>query len=200
MFKRARSREFGVALLVALVALCSLATRAAHAETPTGYMQRVANELLAAQRRGGGTSYASVIRSHADVPGIGLNALGKYKPALSKADRPTYYNGVVNFMSRYAAVYGPKYPVAKAIVIGQSAESGQTVSVDTRVELKEGGVYTVRWKLVRRGSVYKVLDAEIMEVSLFADSMTGALQKWFENYIAEKGNNPKELIKLLNSY
>jgi phospholipid transport system substrate-binding protein len=168
-------------------------TSAALAETPSAYMQRVANELLAAAREGSEVAYATAIRSHADVPTIGLSALGSYATSLPKTDRPAYYNGMINFIARYAAKEAPKYPVAKAIMVGQSQETSGGAYVDSRITLKSGDVYDVRWRLVRRGATFKVREAEIIGFE-----MTSFLNTLFQNYISENGGNPRVLVLALN--
>ena len=181
--------------LLAFSLLSWLGAAPAQAETPAAYMQRVANELIAASRSGGGsaTAFATTIRSNADVPSIGLSALGNYAASLPKTDRPAYFNGMVNWIARYAAKESPKYPVAKAIMVGQSSESASGATVDSRVTLKDGSVYDVRWRLVKRGSVYKVREAEIIGFE-----MTSFLNTLFQNYISENGGNPKALVVALN--
>ncbi len=186
-------RAFG--LKAAALSLLILATSAlsATAETPAGYMQRVANELIAAQRAGTEADYATVLRSHADVPTIALTALGSYAQTLAKSDRPAYYAGMINFISRYAAKEGPKYPVAKAIMVGQTKETAAGIYVDSRITLKTGETYDVRWRLVRRGGVFKVREAEIIGFE-----MTSFLNTLFQNYISENGGNPRTLVIALN--
>jgi phospholipid transport system substrate-binding protein len=166
---------------------------AARAETPAGYMQRVANQLIAAQDAGTEGDYATVLRSHADVPTIAINALGSYAQSLAKSDRPAYYAGMINFIARYASKEGPKYPVAKAIMVGQTKESGSGISVDSRITLRSGETYDVRWRLVRRGGVFKVREAEIIGFE-----MTTFLNTLFQNYISENGGNPRTLVIALN--
>lgn len=181
-----------LAVLALAAMVLGLGTAGARAETPAGYMQRVANELIAASRTGSVQSFASVIRSHADVPSIGLTALGSYASALPKGDRPAYYNGMINFIARYAGKEAPKYPVAKAVMTGQ-AETGSGATVDSRITLKDGSNYDVRWILVKRGTVYKVRDAEVIGFR-----MTSFLDTLFQNYISENGGNPKNLVLALN--
>lgn len=181
-----------LAVLALAAMVLGLGTAAARAETPAGYMQRVANELIAASRTGSVQSFASVIRSHADVPSIGLTALGSYASALPKGDRPAYYNGMINFIARYAGKEAPKYPVAKAVMTGQ-AETASGATVDSRITLKDGSNYDVRWILVKRGAVFKVRDAEVIGFR-----MTSFLDTLFQNYISENGGNPKNLVLALN--
>ena len=161
-------------------------------------MQRVANEMLAAQRSGGAQeAYATIVRSHADVPGIGLSALGSYATGLPKTDRPAYFNGMVNYIARYANLEGPKYPVAKAIMVGQTKETKEGAYVDSTITLKSGDVYDVRFRVVRRGGTWKVRDAEITGLSIFG-TMATALGMQFQNYIAANNGNPRALVVALN--
>jgi phospholipid transport system substrate-binding protein len=165
----------------------------AWAETPAAYMQRVANELVSASRSSSATSFQTALRSHADLPAIGLSALGSYANRLSKADRPAYYTGMVNWIARYAAKESPKYPVAKAIVVGQSAGTGGITYVDTAVTLRNGSAYDVRWTIVRRGTTYKVREAEILMFQ-----MTTVLGNLFQDYISKNQDNPRALVAALN--
>ena len=166
---------------------------AAAQQTPAAYMQRVANELIAAQRSGSQDDFARVIRSHADVPSIAINALGSYASSLAKSDRPAYYSGMVNFIARYAATEAPKYPVARAVMTGQTRETASGFYVDSRITLASGTSYDVRWRIVRRGGAFKVRDAEIIGFE-----MTSFLNTLFQNYISENGGNPRTLVLALN--
>ncbi|MEL7049159.1 MAG: ABC transporter substrate-binding protein [Pseudomonadota bacterium] len=189
------SKAGGLVLAALLMAASFIAatTNTASAEAPAKYMQRVANQLIAAQRKGSRDAYARVIRSHADIPSIGLYSLGTYRPGLRKADRSQYYSGMVKFISRYAAKEGPKYPVARAVVIGQSGETKSGVYVDSTVTLQSGTSYDVRWFLVRRGKTWKVRDAEVIGFW-----MSPFLKNLFETYISENGGNPKSLVIALS--
>ena len=175
------------------VALILVAPRAAHAESPATYMQRVQNELLAAQRAGTINAFGTVLRSHMDVPSIGLTALGPHASTLPKSERPLYYKGMVNFIAKYSAKEAPKYIVTRAVVIGQSAETAGGAEVDSRITLSTGESYDIRWKVVRRGQTYKVRDAQVIGFW-----MTSFLDTLFQNYISENGNNPRSLVIALN--
>lgn len=185
-------RRAAMAPFVAL-ALFIVAIPQARAESPAAYMQRVQNELIAAQRTGSVSAYSRVLRSHMDVASIGLTALGPHASTLPKADRPAYYNGMINFISKYSAKEGPKYPVARAVVTGQSNETVGGTEVDARIILASGESYDIRWKVVRRGSTYKVRDAQVVGfwMSSFLDNL-------FQSYISDNGNNPRALVLALN--
>ena len=120
---RAQSTQFARTLALAGVTLLTMSTTVsaqapvakapapavgellavARAESPAGYMKRVGNELLAASRSGSAAQFAMVLNSNADIPSIGLSALGDYARSLPKNDRPVYYNGMINFIARYAS-------------------------------------------------------------------------------------------------
>lgn len=176
-----------------VLAVMALTAGQARAEAPATYMQRVANELISAQRSGSVSAYANVLRKHMDVPSIGISALGPHAQALPRSDRPAYYNGMINFISKYAAKEGPKYPVATAMVIGQGEETTGGASVDSRITLRTGETYDIRWKLVRTGQTFKVRDAQVVGFW-----MTSFLDNLFQNYISENGNNPRALVMALN--
>lgn len=184
-----RSRIMG--LVAGLV--CALTATAGHAETAAAFMQRVSTDLLAANRTQSTTGFAAAIRRYGDVPGIGLSALGTYAGSLPRTDRPLYYNGMVNFMGRYAAKESAKYQVVKATILGQSEEDARGASVETRVHLKGGTSYDVRWQLVRSGSSFKISDAQVLGFP-----MTTILGNLFQSYIAENGGSSKALIMALN--
>jgi phospholipid transport system substrate-binding protein len=187
------ARFFALRAAALSLLILTAASVPALAESPAAYMQRVANQLIAAQRSGSENDYATVLRSHADVPSIALTALGSYAQSLDKSDRPAYYAGMINFIARYAAKEGPKYPVARAIVTGQTQETANGIYVDSRVTLKSGETYDVRWRIVRRGSAYKVREAEVIGFE-----MTTFLNTLFQNYISENGGNPRTLVIALN--
>lgn len=176
------------------VCIAMLAHSPAFAEAPGAYMQRVMNELVAAQRAGTVTAFSSVLRKHMDVQSIGLRALGPHASALPKPDRPSYYSAMINFIGKYAAKESPKYRVTAAVVTGQSAESAGGATVDTNISV-DGSPYDVRWNLVRTGQSFKVRDAQVLGFWV-----SSSLDTLFQNYITENGNNPRALVVALNRY
>lgn len=182
-------------LIVPLAALAIMGSMVggAQAESPATYMQRVQNELIAAQRAGSISSFSAVFRRHMAVPSIGLTALGPHAATLPKSERPAFFNGMINFISKYSAKEGPKYPVASAVVVGQSQETAGGATVDSRITLRSGESYDIRWKLVRAGQSFKVRDAQVVGFW-----MTSFLDNLFQTYITENGNNPRALVMALN--
>jgi phospholipid transport system substrate-binding protein len=187
-----RIRSTGWLVLIMACFAC-LSAGGARAETPAVYMQRVQNELMYAQRQGGVSAYANVLRQHMDVPNIGLTALGPHARSLPKTDRPAYYNGMINFIAKYAAKEGPKYIVTSAVVTGQGAGDAGGTNVDTHITLADGSGYDIRWLVMKTSAGYKVRDAQVVGFW-----MTSFLDDLFQNYITENGNNPRALVLALS--
>jgi phospholipid transport system substrate-binding protein len=182
-----------IAVALAIAGLLGSSPVTVAAEPAARYMQRVAKDLMGAARSSSQSDFARTVRSHADYPSIGLYSLGAYAKGLPQSDRNSYYSGMINFIARYAATNAPKYPVANAVVTGQTEETKTGVHVDTRVTLRDGTAYDVRWLLVRRGSAWKVRDAQVLGFW-----MSPFLKDLFENYISENGGNPRALVVALN--
>lgn len=188
----ARLRSAGW-LMILVATFAGIGSVGARAETPAVYMQRVQNELMYAQRQGGISAYANVLRRHMDVQNIGLTALGPHARTLPKTDRPAYYNGMINFIAKYAAKEGPKYIVTKAVVTGQGAGDAGGTNVDTHITLADGSGYDIRWLVMKTSEGYKVRDAQVVGFW-----MTSFLDDLFQNYITENGNNPRALVLALS--
>jgi phospholipid transport system substrate-binding protein len=180
-------------LLTLLAALSVLASPAAAADPAVAYMDRVARELIAAQRARTPEAFRAAIQRHGDIPAIGLSSLGDYRPRLEAADRQPYLNGMVRFISRYAAAEAPKYAVSHVTFQPGSRAAKYGLMVDSTVHLTDGSSYDVSWRLVRAGGDYKVQDAQVLGFW-----MTPFLKKLFEDYIAENNGNVKALVMVLN--
>lgn len=188
--KRAMAGVMGVLLLLLSGVLIATPVRAA--DPAVQFMEKVARELLAASRSKSPELVASVVHRYADVGYIGNYALGTYRGQLNPMDRQTYLNGMVRFIGRYTTNEAPKYPVAKYEILS-SMQGGAGLMVDTRIILKDGSSYDVRWLLSRYGNSYRVRDAMV-----YGFWMTPFLKKLFENHIAENGGNVKALVLALN--
>ena len=73
---------------------------------------------------------------------------------------------------------------------------GQPVIVlvgSSRITLRDGSTYDVRWLLSKYGGTYRVRDAMV-----YGFWMTPFLRKIFEEYIAQHSGNVKALVAVLN--
>ncbi|NNE22661.1 MAG: ABC transporter substrate-binding protein [Rhizobiales bacterium] len=156
-------------------------------------MEKVANELINAQRTGTIASFSNVIRRHADVPDIANFSLGRYRSKLPKSKRSAYYRGVQRFMARYFARNTKRYRVVKATINPTVTESGEDVFVDTKVELQSGATYNVRWRLAKRRGVYKITDVKILVFSLVTQQ-----RALFYKFLSKRDGNVNKLVLALN--
>ncbi len=181
------------AAFVAAWAWVTIAVPAHAADPAVVYMAQVGRDLMAAARTRSPGVMANVVNRHADVRVIGNYSLGEYRNKLTEADRPAYFEGMVRFISRYAATEAPKYPVARVEWSNQSTRGSGGIMVDCKVVLADGTAYDVRWLLGKYGNTYKVRDAMVLGFW-----MTPFLKKLFEDYIAQNGGNPRALTAALN--
>ena len=162
------------------------------ADPAVAFMDKVARELLAATRSKSPELIGSVISRYGDVGYIGSYALGTYRSQLQAADKSSYMAGMTRFIGRYAAQQAPKYPVAKYEILS-SLQGGSGLMVDSRITLRDGSTYDVRWLLSKYGGSYRVRDAMV-----YGFWMTPFLRKIFEDYIGQHSGNVKALVTVLN--
>jgi phospholipid transport system substrate-binding protein len=179
--------------LGALLAMLFALTVPAAADPAVQFVQRMANELHVAARAKSPQLISNVIQRYGDVNYIGSYSLGTYRAQLAANDRQLYHSGIVKFLGRYAANEAPKYPVAKYEIISPSLPGANGTMVDSRITLKDGSTYDVRWLLSKYGNTYRVRDAMV-----YGFWMTPFLKKLFEDYVGENGGNVKALVVVLN--
>ncbi len=156
------------------------------------YMQRVAADLIAAQRDGRPAAYYRVITRHADLPAISLYSLGQYQSQLPKSKRYAFYRGVAGFMSRYFADQAKDYRVVKAEFSPTTRQDGDFTLVDSKLTLASGSTYNVAWRLARRRSGYRIADIRVLGFSLVY-----LQQRIFQSYISKKGGDVGALVAAL---
>lgn len=156
-------------------------------------MERVADELIAAQRTGTISSFSNVIRRHADVTEIANFSLGRYRSKLPRSKRSAYYRGVQRFMARYFADNSKRYKVAKAVINPTVTPDGKGVYVDTKVTLKSGTSYNVRWRLAKRRGKYRITDVKVLIFSLVSQQ-----RALFYQFLAKKNGDVNALVLALN--
>ena len=188
----ARRAVLAALLSGVLLAFATPAGPALAADPAVAFMDKVARELLAATRSKSPELIASVISRYGDTGYIGSYALGSYRSQLQAADKPSYMAGMTRFIGRYAAQQAPKYPVAKYEILS-SLQGGSGLMVDSRITLRDGSTYDVRWLLSKYGSTYRVRDAMV-----YGFWMTPFLRKIFEDYIGQHNGNVKALIAVLS--
>ncbi len=85
------------------------------------FVQEVTRALAQAARRGAGPSaYTRIISRYADVPAIGLAALGPYRQRLPRSQRSRYYAAITRYLARMAAQNAGSFADGELRIIGSS--------------------------------------------------------------------------------
>jgi len=157
------------------------------------YMNKVARDLLNANRQGTVSSFRDAIVRHADIKDIGNYSLGQYQSRLPASQRASYYGGVATFMARYLAEESQAYHVAKYEIGNLSGGGDKDVTIDTKVYLMSGETYNVGWRLAWRGGRYRITDVKVLGFSLIY--MQRGL---FTAYISKRNGDVGQLVMALN--
>ena len=185
----------GVALACGLLLALAHAPAQAQDLKAAQFMQKVAAELISANRAGSRGAVEKTIRKYAAINIIASYSLGTYAAKLPRNKRGAYKKGMLKFMSRYFVTQSKNYKVASAKILGpgKPGENNLTM-VDTRVTLKDGSTYDVRWALIKRRGSYKIRDAQVVGFWL-----TPFQRNLFRDYVRENGGNVDALVFALNS-
>lgn len=187
-----RAASLLIAFAIVCATMIALPVQEARADRASAFMKKVTTALLRASRKNSSVALERVIARYADVPYIGRYSLGRYARALPRRDRARYQRGMVRFMARYAAGEAPKYPVRNVRVLSRGFRISGGIGVDTRVVLRNGTSYDIRWLLVRRGGTYKVRDVQVVGIWILQFQRT-----LFRKFIEEKGGRVAALVRVL---
>ena len=196
-----RTLTLGTALVAFMMATTLLAPTVAADQAAIKFTRTVANDLLAANRSGTITSFARVLRRHADIPGISIYSLGKYQRFLRSSQNKRYYNGVTAFMARYFADQTREYRVAKADVLDAKKAEGSDIAVNTLVTLRTGNKYTVQFLLRPAGNSFKIADVKVSVPIVGFVSLTYQQRGIFQKFLVKKGGDQRavnQLVETLN--
>lgn len=183
----------GLIALFSALSLLLVTAPARAADPAVEFMKQTARELISAARSGSQRDFMEVIQNRGHVPAIGLYALGDYSSRLQPSERDNYYGGMVRFIASYAMTESPKYPVSHAEILSPVIREGDAVYVDSRVHLRTGTVYDVRWLLIPQGKSFRVRDAQVVGFW-----MSPFLKNLFETFIGNNGGNPQALVIALS--
>ncbi|MEM9471231.1 MAG: ABC transporter substrate-binding protein [Pseudomonadota bacterium] len=186
-------------LAALMIAVTSIAPATAADHPAIKFTRKVANDLLAANRSGTITSFARVLRRHADIPGISKYSLGKYERFLPKSQNKRYYNGVTAFMARYFADQTRQYRVAKAEVLDAKKAKGSDIAVNTLVTLRTGNKYTVQFLLRPAGKTFKVVDVKVSVPIVGFVSLTYQQRGIFQKFLVKKGGDRRAVSQLVET-
>ena len=183
----------GVLLATAFVVAMRCSTLAdARTGSVVNFMNTLAETAIQANQKIDRNELEEIIRNHVDVEGIGNFALGSYLTQLRTAEMDGYYDAVINFLARYAAMQSRRYQVEKAEFYRPSYHKDNTITLRSKVTLAGGTSYRVKWRIIKTDGKFKVLDAKILGFWL-----TPIQRRMFRSYIRENNDDVHALVDVL---
>lgn len=189
------SRRLVVAGAVALALTAMPQIASASNDPAVQFMERVAKDMLAAQRSRSVQAMQLAVGRYGDMQALGLYALGDFRNRLEAVDREPYILGVTRFLGRYAATEAPKYPIRSVSFAQESRKAKYGIAVDSTITMQDGSTHEVSWLLMKYGSNYRVRDAQAL-----VGWMSPMLRTLFEDYINQNGGSVKALISVLQRH
>lgn len=162
------------------------------------FTRQLADELIRAQMVGTVPRFTTVIRRHADIPGISMYTLGNYRSKLPKGKTDQYYKGITAYIAHYFANQTRKYRVLQADVIDAAKGEGDQVVVNTMATLEDGNKYRVQFMLRPDSGSWKVVDVKVGVPVLGFVSLTYGMRGDVQRFLAKKGGDVNALIAALN--
>ena len=195
-----RTLALGTILAAGIMVMTSIAPVVAADHPAVTFTRKVANDLLAANRSGTITSFARVLRRHADIPGISIYSLGKYERFLRSSQNQRLLQWCHRFHGPLPSRIKPReYRVAKAEVLNAKQGSGSDIAVNTLVTLLTGNKYTVQFLLRPKGKSFKISDVKVSVPILGFVSLTYQQRGIFQKFLVKKGGDQRAVSQLVET-
>ena len=163
-----RNVSFAGALLFFAVAFSTVASAASPAEK---YVERVGNGVLAAARAGSVSQFRSLLSRNAAISAIAIYSLGPYRKKLPASRKRQYYSLVTRHISQVFAAHSKKLAGQSVKAISSRAR-GRTVIVKSKLKYPSGKTSNVTWRLIKRGSGFKIFDVNVQGIWLASTQKT----------------------------
>jgi phospholipid transport system substrate-binding protein len=187
------------ATLAALLLPAGLSPAAAASDHPAvKFTRQLADELIRAQMVGTVPRFTTVIRRHADIPGISMYTLGNYSSKLPRGKIDQYYKGITAYIAHYFANQTRKYRVLQANVTDATKGEGDLVVVNALATLEDGNKYRVQFMVRPASGTWKVVDVKVGVPVLGFVSLTYGMRGDVQRFLAKKGGDVNALIAALN--
>jgi len=123
------------------------------------YVGTIADDMRMAVHTDSVTTFQRLFREHADIAKISKVAAGRYGRVMSLSERKQVKRYVANTIGQAFANYAGWLRGERVEITGSREKGGNKIIVFTR--LIGGTVDDIKWKLVRDGDGFKVLDVNI---------------------------------------
>lgn len=102
----------------------------------------------------------AVLLALVDIPAIARFTLGREARVIAPADFQRYVKATEKYLTSALSAQTGRFAGAKVRVLDSVARTADDAVVRVRVSPREGETTDLRWRVVRRGSEWKVLDLE----------------------------------------
>lgn len=187
-----RTRAIKFAMSIVFMALM-FSTPARAIEGPVlSFMNQIADSVISANHKKSKNELEKIIRENVDVEQVGNYSLGSYIQKLSDDDVTDYYDGVVNFMSRYAATKSEYYQVSDVVFYKPRFKGKNEIIIKSKIKMASGQKYSVKWKVIRENGQYKLRDA-----SVYGFWVMPFQRRLFRSYLRENNYDVNALLLVL---
>ena len=171
---------------------------AAESETPMQLVQRLVpaiirikptnNSTLSAADQAANAAAAKEANAILDIPAVAQRTLGKHWQARTPAEQQEFITLLEQLLTKVAYPKSAEFFHSLEVNFAKENIAGQRATVKTTVRHPKEGVVSVDYRLVQEGSVWRVQDILLDDVSLAAN-----LQSQFNKIITE--NSYAELLR-----
>jgi phospholipid transport system substrate-binding protein len=184
---RPLSRRLFMSLALPLALTPSLVFAATSAES---YVSKVGNGVIAAARANSVSQFRSLLKSNADIPAIAIYSLGPYRKSLTNDVKAEYYGLVENYIARVFQQYAKKL-AGQGLEVQGTKDAGDSVLVKSVLNMGGGGgSVPVTWRLVKRGSSFRIFDVNVDGIWLASTQKT--------NFVSVLKKNNGQISALLD--
>jgi phospholipid transport system substrate-binding protein len=147
-------------LATALLSAVSFASPAQADAGAEAFVNDVGNKVLAAARDGSVPSFRKLLNANADLDAIAIFSLGQYRKNLQPSQKAEYVGLVEDYIARVFSQNAQRLAGQSLnVVASQSAADSVIVKSDLRYDT--GHTTSVTWRLIKRGSSYKIFDVNV---------------------------------------
>lgn len=159
-------------ILAGLFISASLQPNMANAAGPAEkYVERVGNSVLAAARSGSVSSFRSLMARNAAISTIAIYSLGPYRKKLPAGRKKEFYRLVTNHIAGIFSKHSKKL-AARSVKALSSRGKGRSVIVKSKLQYSSGKTSNVTWRLIKRGSGFKIFDINVQGIWLAGTQKT----------------------------
>ena len=165
---RPLSRRLFMSLAASAALVPGMAFAASSAES---YVSKVGNGVIAAARNNSVSQFRSLLRSNADIAAIAIYSLGPYRKSLTADMKSEYYGLVENYIAKVFQQNAKKL-AGQGLEVKDTKDAGDSVLVRSVLNFGGSGTVPVTWRLVKRGSGYRIFDVNVDGIWLASTQKT----------------------------